>query len=74
MSGLHGSCMKREKVISFTLASRGAHGANRTTLKFYDLKRQENDRMSPAVVFSERVVIQPQAFAISSFTNEQKEA
>lgn len=74
MSVLHGSCVKREKVISFTLASRGVHGANRTTLKLYDLKRQENDRMSPAVVFSERVVIEPQAFAISTFTNDHKEA
>lgn len=67
MCVLHGSCVKREKVISFTLALRGVHGANRTTSKFYDLKRQENDRMSAAVVFSEHVVIEPHAFAISTF-------
>lgn len=52
MSVPHGSCVKREKVISFTLASRGVHGTNRTTLKLYDLKRQENDRMGAAVFFS----------------------
>lgn len=51
MSVPHGSCVKRKKVISFTLASREVHGANRTTLKLYDLKRQESDRMSPAVFF-----------------------